>query len=95
MEIPKVGKRIRTSLERHGYSLQGQPDPRTGEATVHVVRENGQQTSYVGHVDHYLGVWHAFAVVRPAAVYPEDAFGQFASFEEALLSVLVNFTHVA
>lgn len=40
-------------------------------------------------------MWHAFAVVRPAAVYPEDAFGQFDSFEEALLSVLVNFTHVA
>jgi hypothetical protein len=94
MVIPKVGKRLRKSLERHRFSLRPQPDARPGEETVHVVLDNGGGTFHAGRVDHHLGLWCAFAVVRPHGVFRADEVGRYESFEDAVLAVLMSFTYV-
>ncbi|MFE0961167.1 hypothetical protein [Streptomyces fungicidicus] len=94
MTIPEVGTELRQSLERHRFSLRPEPDARPGEETVHVVLDHGGETFHAGHVDHHLGLWCAFAVVRAHGVFRADEFGQYESFEDAVLAVLMSFTHV-
>ncbi|MFC4563305.1 hypothetical protein ACFO4E_15690 [Nocardiopsis mangrovi] len=94
MEIPEVSTALRQSLERHRFSLQPQPGARPGEETVHVVLDNGAGTFHAGHVDHHLGLWSAFAVVRAHGLFRSDEVGRHESFEDAVLTVLTSFTHV-
>lgn len=94
MAIPEVSTALRQSLERHRFSLQPQPEARSGEETVHVVLDKGEGAFHAGHVDHHLGLWCAFAVVRAHGVFRSDEVGRHESFEDAVLAVLMSFTHV-
>ncbi|WP_081238699.1 hypothetical protein [Streptomyces viridosporus] len=94
MAIPEVGTALRQSLERHRFSLRPQPEARPGEETVHVVLDNGGGTFHAGRVDHHLGLWSAFAVVRDHGLFRTDEVGRYESFEDAVLAVLMSFTHV-
>ena len=94
MAIPEVGTALRQSLERHRFSLRPQPDVRPGEESVHVVLDNGEETFHAGRVDHYLGLWSAFAVVRAHGLFRTDEVGRYESFEDAVLAVLKSFTYV-
>lgn len=94
MVLPQVSPALRQALERHRFSLQSQPEARHGGETVHVVLDNGGETLYAGHVEHHLGLWCAFAVVRGHGLFRADEVGRQESFEDALLTVLVSFTHV-
>lgn len=94
MVIPEVSTALRQSLERHRFSLRPEPDARPGEETVHVVLDNGEGTFYAGRVDHHLGLWSAFAVVRGHGLFRSDEVGRHESYEDAVLAVLMSFTHV-
>ncbi|MFF2942711.1 hypothetical protein ACFVSQ_22980 [Streptomyces niveus] len=45
-------------------------------------------------MDHHLGLWSAFAVVRNTGLFRLDEVGRHESFEDAVLDVLMSFTHV-
>lgn len=94
MTVPEVSTALRQSLDRHRFSLQPQPEARPGEETVHVVRDDGRETLHAGHVGHDLGLWCAFAVVRGHGLFRSEEVGRHESFEDAVLAVLMNFTHV-
>ncbi|MFF2701414.1 hypothetical protein ACFVUQ_23970 [Streptomyces cyaneofuscatus] len=94
MAIPDVGAELRQSLERHRFSLRPQPDTAPGEESAHVVLDSDGETFHAGRVAHHLGVWCAFAVVRGHGLFRSEEVGRYASFEDAVLAVLVSFTHV-
>ncbi|MFE3665320.1 hypothetical protein ACFXOR_20465 [Streptomyces sp. NPDC059164] len=94
MTIPEVSTELRHSLERHRFSLRPQPDARPGEETVGVVLEDGGEAFHAGRVDHYLGLWAAFAVRRNTGLFRLDEVGRHESFEDAVLNVLMSFTHL-
>ncbi|MFE3588042.1 hypothetical protein ACFXOY_10995 [Streptomyces niveus] len=94
MTIPEVSTELRQSLERHRFSLRSQPGARPGEETVDVVLDDGGETFHAGRVDHHLGLWSAFAVVRNPGLFRLDEVGRHESFEDAVLDVLMSFTHV-
>ncbi|TXL86649.1 hypothetical protein [Streptomyces sp. IB2014 016-6] len=94
MTIPEVSTALRQSLERHRFSLRPQPEGRPGEETVHVVLDHGEGMFHVGRVELYLGLWTAFAVVRGNGLFRSDEVGRHEPFEDAVLAVLMSFTHV-
>lgn len=94
MSIPEISEALGQSLRRHRFVLQAQPATDNGEETVHLVLDHGEETLHAGHLDHYLGLWSAFAVVRPQGVFRADEVGRYESFEDAVLAVLMSFTHV-
>lgn len=54
---------------------------------------DGGQTFHAGHMDRHLGLWSAFAVVRAHGVFRSEEVGRQESFEDAVLTVLMSFTH--
>ncbi|MFJ8222280.1 hypothetical protein [Streptomyces griseus] len=94
MSIPDISGALGQSLRRHRFVLRAQPGTPPGEETVHVTLDQGGETFHAGHLDHYLGLWSAFAVVRPHGVFRSDEVGRHESFEDAVLAVLMSFTHV-
>ncbi|MEU2248303.1 hypothetical protein [Streptomyces sp. NPDC019224] len=94
MAIPDVSTELRQSLERHRFSLRPQPDTPPGEEAAHVVLDRGWETCYAGRVAHHRGLWSAFAVVRGHGLFRTDEVGRFDAYEDAVLCVLMSFTHV-
>ncbi|MDT0608662.1 hypothetical protein [Streptomyces lancefieldiae] len=94
MTTSEVSTALRQSLERHRFSLRPQPEARPGEETVHLVLDNDEGTFHAGRVGHHLGLWSAFAVVRNHGLFRADEVGQYDSFEDAVLAVLMSFTYV-
>ncbi|MFE3742564.1 hypothetical protein [Streptomyces sp. NPDC059134] len=94
MTMHDIGTELRQSLERHRFSLRPQPAARPGEEVVDIVREHGGETLHAGRVDHHLGLWSAFAVVRNTGLVRLDEVGRHESFEDAVLDALMSFTHV-
>ncbi|OLF04782.1 hypothetical protein BLA60_39305 [Actinophytocola xinjiangensis] len=91
MTTPDVSPELRQSLERHRFSLR----PRLGEDKVDVVCEENAETFHAGWAEHHLGLWSAFAVVRNTGLLRVDEVGRrHESFEDAVLDVLMSFTHL-
>ncbi|WP_243787697.1 hypothetical protein [Saccharopolyspora gloriosae] len=94
MAIPDISTELRQSLDRHRFSLRPQPEARSGEKTVHLVLDHGAEALHAGRVDFHLGLWSAFAVVRGHGLFRSEEVSRHETFEEAVLAVLANFTHL-
>ncbi|MBU7596412.1 hypothetical protein JGS22_001835 [Streptomyces sp. P38-E01] len=94
MTIPEINSALRSSLRSHRFSLRPEPDTRPGEEKVHLVLDDGTETFHAGWVGHRRGLWTAYAVVRPGGLFRTEEFGRYESFEDAVLDVLMSFTHV-